>query len=166
MAKIDTSLFLNPGAYAGAKTDAKKTKDKAPAGKIRFSGLLERLTQSSAPAQTDADDLPFSEETVKILLDDIHSAGDVLKNRPLPEEIKQYKQAVKRFLRYIVQYGYTAAKQVSGKNLLKRKNFTIVQVVDTKLEQLAAGILAGQTTQLEILRRLEEITGLLVDLLH
>ncbi|MDR0561838.1 MAG: DUF327 family protein [Spirochaetaceae bacterium] len=164
MAKIETSLFFNAASLNALKPETKKTADKGSSRKVRFSGLLERLTQTPEPEP--AEDLPFSEETVKAMLDEIHSAGDDLKNRPLPDEIKRYKEAVKRFLRYVVRYGYTAAKQVSGKNLLKRKNFTIVQVVDAKLEQLAAGIMAGQTAQLEILRRLEEITGILVDLLQ
>jgi uncharacterized protein YaaR (DUF327 family) len=38
--------------------------------------------------------------------------------------------------------------------------------VDRKLEQLAAGILAGQHSQMDILARVEEINGLLVDLLQ
>ena len=42
----------------------------------------------------------------------------------------------------------------------------MVQVVDKKLEQLAAGILAGQFTQMNILERVEEITGLLVDIMQ
>ncbi|MDR0526187.1 MAG: DUF327 family protein [Spirochaetaceae bacterium] len=164
MTKIDSSVFLNPGAYFGIKPEGKRAKEKAPAGRVRFAGLLERLVR--APDVPEIGEKPFSEETLKTLLDEVHIAGDELKNRPLPEEIKRYKQAVRQFLSYVVGHCYTAEKQVSGKNLLKRKNFTILQVVDLKLEQLAAGILAGQASQLEILRRLEEITGLLVDIIQ
>jgi uncharacterized protein YaaR (DUF327 family) len=39
-------------------------------------------------------------------------------------------------------------------------------VVDRKLEQLAAGILSGQIGQLKLLAGIEEITGILVDLLR
>jgi uncharacterized protein YaaR (DUF327 family) len=39
-------------------------------------------------------------------------------------------------------------------------------VVDQKLERLAAGIMAGQVTQLEILAKVDEITGILVNLLR
>ncbi|MDR2485923.1 MAG: DUF327 family protein [Treponema sp.] len=169
MVKIDfpdtvSAFFSRP---SGFKAEARKARDRSPQ-KVLFSGLLERITQQRLTVEDprDIEDLPASEDTVRDLLDEIHSAGDDLKNRPLPEEIKRYKKAVKNFLRYVVKYGYTAEKQVSGANLLKRKNFTIVQVVDTKLEQLAAGILAGQTAQLDILHRLEEITGLLVDLMQ
>jgi uncharacterized protein YaaR (DUF327 family) len=47
-----------------------------------------------------------------------------------------------------------------------RTGFHLIQVVDRKLEQLAAGILAGQTSQLKLLARINEIAGLLIDLLH
>jgi uncharacterized protein YaaR (DUF327 family) len=39
-------------------------------------------------------------------------------------------------------------------------------VADQKLEQLAAGLISGQLGQVDMLARLEEITGLLVDLLQ
>jgi uncharacterized protein YaaR (DUF327 family) len=48
----------------------------------------------------------------------------------------------------------------------KRKVYHLIQVVDQKLETLASGILSGQLRQLEILARLDEITGLLVDLMQ
>ncbi|MDR1302764.1 MAG: DUF327 family protein [Treponema sp.] len=167
MAKIDfpESTFFNPSVYTGIKAETKKKQDIRKGQKTLFSGILEHINRN-VEAEAVEEDLPFSEEMVSTLLDTVHSAGDDLKNRPLPEEILRYKTAVRNFLHYVVKYGYTAEKQVSGTNLLKRKNFTIVQVVDRKLEQLAAGILAGQTVQLEILARLEEITGLLVDLMQ
>ncbi|MDR2398636.1 MAG: DUF327 family protein [Spirochaetaceae bacterium] len=170
MAKIE---FLEPGfftsaVYAGLKAETKKKQDAAvrKGQKPRFSGILEHINRNAEAASLAVEDMPPSEETINELLDAVHSTGDDLKRRPLPEEILRYKAAVRNFLQYVVKYGYTAEKQVSGTNLLKRKNFAIVQVVDQKLEQLAAGILAGQTVQLEILARLEEITGLLVDLMQ
>jgi uncharacterized protein YaaR (DUF327 family) len=172
MAKIDFpdgASFLNPAAYTGIKGENKKPKDKSSiqAGKkIRFSGILERITKNSPAGLERVEEFPVSEETVRCLLDEVHSSGDDLKKRPLQEEILRYKKAVRNFLHYVVQNGYTIEKQISGTNLLRRKNFSLIQVVDHKLEQLAAGILAGQSTQLEILARLEEITGILVDLIQ
>ncbi|MDR0554241.1 MAG: DUF327 family protein [Treponema sp.] len=168
MAKVDfngEASFFNPAAYANVKVEAKKTKDKAPVGgvkKLKFSNILEHALEKTESTTA----LSESGDTVRELLDDVHSAGDALKNHPFPEEIKRYKQAVKNFLRYIVENGYTVTESSSGVNLLKRKKYTTVQVVDQKLEQLAVGILAGQIAQLELLSRIEEIAGLLVDLLQ
>jgi uncharacterized protein YaaR (DUF327 family) len=172
MAKIDfpdtISSFFNPIAYTGIKAETKKTKGKVVREnqKSRFSSILEHITGNTTATVAALEEFPVSEETIKALLDEVHSTGDDLKTRPLPLEIMRYKQAVKNFLHYVVKNSYSIDKQVSGANLLKRKSFTRIQVVDRKLEQLAAGILAGQTTQLEILARIEEITGLLIDLLQ
>ena len=54
----------------------------------------------------------------------------------------------------------------SGGNILKRKRFTLVRQIDQKVERLVAGILQSQGRQLDILARLEEIDGMLVDLMH
>jgi uncharacterized protein YaaR (DUF327 family) len=95
----------------------------------------------------------------------VHSAGDALKQRPLAEEIKQYKQAVRHFLRYVVENGYGIKTENYLFNHEKRRKVQI-EVVDQKLEQLASGILSGQLGQVELLARLDEITGLLVDLMQ
>ena len=49
---------------------------------------------------------------------------------------------------------------------MNRKKYTLVQVADRKLEELAVAILSGQAAQLDILARVEEINGLLVNMLQ
>jgi uncharacterized protein YaaR (DUF327 family) len=65
----------------------------------------------------------------------------------------------------VVDRSFTVTERTSGGNVLRRKKFTQVQVIDEKLEQLAAGILANQKNQLALLAKIEEINGLLVDLI-
>ena len=158
----NAASFLNP-LFLNNKNEAKKTKDNTKG--LRFSSILQRVSsfdQGDAVKEIDGES-SVSEETVKELLDEIHIAGDVLRSRPLPEEILRYKKAVKNFLNYVVKNGY--ATEVQMRYIKKeRRTQTLVKIVDTKLEQLAAGILAGQIVQLEILKRLEEIKGILIDL--
>ncbi|MDR2247547.1 MAG: DUF327 family protein [Treponema sp.] len=189
MAKIDFSdtVFLNPASYANVRNETKKKdplknkiQGKPAVGsspKPRFFDVLEETVREAAgplPSET------ASEEVLQELLDDVHSAGDALKTRPFPEEIRRYKQAVRGFIHYVVENGYAVEKQTGIPNYLKpgfkgqrgsdaakgRTGFHLIQVVDRKLEQLATGILAGQTSQLELLARINEIAGILIDLLH
>jgi uncharacterized protein YaaR (DUF327 family) len=167
MAKIDfpsvLTPFFNAPLSVKTKTETKKTKAR-PA--VSFDTLLDEAQQDEA---IDAlPDIPVSDEAMQEMLDAVHSAGDALKNRPLPQEILHYKQAVRAFIHYVVGNGYDAERQVHGSKRSRRgeRIETVARVVDNKLEQLAAGILAGQTTQMDILNRLEEITGLLVDLMQ
>jgi uncharacterized protein YaaR (DUF327 family) len=150
--------------------------------KPRFSSILEkaRLEKNEAADQAPPELPESGDEAIVFLQDAVHAAGDDLKNRPFPEEIQRYKQAVKNFLHYVVDHGYALERQIGIPQYLRpnyrgsqnrpearnRKTYTIIQVVDQKLEQLAAGILTGQTGQLELLARLEEIQGILIDLLR
>jgi uncharacterized protein YaaR (DUF327 family) len=171
--------LFNPAAYTHA--EAQRTKDKraiktgAGPSRVSFSRLLE---ETGTLEVEDLSGLSPSEEALQVLLDDVHSAGDALKQKPLGEQIRGYKRAVRRFLHYVVENGFTLESHAGVPNYLKPgfkgqrgstearegKLFYNIQVVDEKLEQLAAGVLAGHIDQLELLSRLDEITGLLVDL--
>ena len=101
---------------------------------------------------------------LETILDDIFLLGDVLKEKPNLENVKQYKRAVKSFLDYILKNMFSLDNKTSGINIQKKKKYTIIQVVDAKLEKLVTEILQNQQDQLNYLNRIEEINGLLVDL--
>jgi uncharacterized protein YaaR (DUF327 family) len=176
--------FLNPVSYSALNTGAKKTRRKPAVNESKgskFSVILDDVkqeTEAEAPVLNSS--IEPSEEAVQGLLDAVHNAGDALKNRPLPEEIKRYRKAVKDFLHYVVENTYVVEQEAgiphsfrpgfkkprNSSEARKHTDYHVIQIVDRKLDQLAAGILAGQTAQLEILTRLEEIKGILVDLLQ
>jgi uncharacterized protein YaaR (DUF327 family) len=187
MAKIDfpdpSGIFLNPAGHPPAKTETKKTRNKPARGpqKTSFFTLLE--TEKTAAALGPLPDLPVSDETLDRLMDDVRSAGDDLKNRPFPDEILSYKRAVRNFMFYVVENGYKISKAESIPKFLRanyrplpgprgllesqdRMHYTQIQVIDKKLEDMAAEIMKNQIDQLKLAARLEEITGLLVDLLQ
>jgi uncharacterized protein YaaR (DUF327 family) len=189
MDKVDSpAAAFNPAAYLSARAEAQKSKDKGavknlkgrPVLKTPFSRLLDETGAREAEGAEALASYPPSEEALQELMDGVHSAGDSLKKRPLAEEIRQYKKAVRNFLRYVVENGYSLDTHAGVPNYLKPgfkgqrgspearegKLHYSIQVVDQKLEQLASGILSGQLGQLELLARLDEITGLLVDLMQ
>jgi len=182
MSKIDgtdPSLYMNPSAYAKVK-DEKKTKNSGRGEKVNFSSLFESLRGKTADQLGPLQDLPPSEEAVGFLMDEVRDAGDVLKSRPLPEEIMRYKQAVRNFINYVVQNSYSLehekglpkflkpgfAGQRGTPDAMSQKRHTIIMVIDKKLEDLAAMLLTSQAQQMTLISRLEEIKGLLIDLLQ
>jgi uncharacterized protein YaaR (DUF327 family) len=182
MAKVEfPGGFLNPAVYTGVKAETGKAKQKTAVKKPLFSRILETAGETALEETETLGEFPASEEALQKLLDEVHSSGDALKQRPFPDEIKYYKRAVRDFIHYVVENGYTVERQDGTiPKFLKpgftgsRKSpeakecnkYTLVQVIDRKLEQLAAGIMAGQLTQLNLLARVDEITGLLVNLLQ
>ena len=91
--------------------------------------------------------------------------GERLAENPTIDNIKEYKKKVGAFINYIVNRAVILEEKVSGVDILKRKRFTLVKIIDRKLEQLAAEVLRNQRDQLLLLEKVEEIKGMLVDLL-
>jgi len=182
MAKIDgadPAIFMNPSAYSGVK-DNKKTNNARKSEKSGnvsfFDSLLGKTADELGPLQK----LPVSDESVNLLMDEVRDAGDRLISRPLPEEIIRYKQAVRNFINYIVKNNFSLGHDEGIPNFLKpgfkgqrgtatamkSYGYTKIEVIDKKLEDLAAMLLANQGRQLELVSRIEEIKGLLVDLMQ
>ena len=106
----------------------------------------------------------FSSENLEEALDEIYSQGDALVKASTMENVRRYKSAVTAFLQYIMAHILKIEEKTSGVNPLKRKRYVLIHIVNKKLEQLAVDVLKGQGEQLNILERVDEINGLLVNL--
>lgn len=163
MAKVELPDHLVAGFVPGmVGHKAEKKKEPAKAGAFR-SVLREAERGEATPAAAGE---PFSEAAVSELMDGVHAAGDELRRDQNADNVRAYKKAVRDFIHYVVERAYAVEEKTSGRNILKRKKFTTVAVIDEKLERLAAEVLSAQRDRLDILRRMDEIHGLLVDLLR
>jgi len=165
MDKIDfsiASLFNSPDVL---KQKSKKTK---PGDELKGSGKI-YFTDAMKKAINEAGELgPLlryapSEEALLELMDAVHSAGSDLLDRPFQDEILNYKRAVRNFIHYVVENTFEIEKSQSRRKG-KTKIHVQIQVIDRKLEELAAAILSGQASQMEKVSKVDEIKGLLVDL--
>ena len=162
MAKIDLSAISLLNASLFKKPEAQKAKEKEELKTRKSFSEIFRSTVSASelgPLKT----LAPSEEALTELMDEVHSSGSDLIDRPFHEEILRYKKAVRNFVNYVVENGYTVEKtQVRRKD--RTKIYVQVQVIDQKLEELAVFILSGPTSQIKRVAKLDEIQGLLIDL--
>ncbi len=129
---------------------------------MSFSSLLKPREQTGS-FLGDYDEVNHG-ATLEALLDEVSTIGDNLKKTQSMENIRSYKGAVKTFLKYVTDRIFQLERRDSGINILNRKRFTQVQVIDKKLEKLLTEILINQAEQLDILQKIDEINGLLVDL--
>jgi uncharacterized protein YaaR (DUF327 family) len=164
MDKVDFTAPSLAGAtlQRNAKQETKKTKTENRGGpRTFFSDILE----SFAPQRELGPLKEFtpSDEALAALEDAVHSAGDALRDRPFQKEILEYKKAVRNFINYVVENAFEIEK-TQTRRLGRQKIYSQIRVIDSKLEELAAAILSGQTSQLERVSKLDEIKGLLVDL--
>jgi len=182
MAKLDIadvqSFYMNPQAYSQVKQETKKNRTSG-VKRRDFLTILDELRGKNEDTAITRN-LPVSEETVNLLMDEVRNTGDILKLRPFAEEIMRYKNAVRNFMQYVVKNNYSLEHETGIPKSLKpgfkgqrgtpaaneKKTYTKIQVIDRKLEELAAMLLSSQMPQIKLVARLEEINGLLVDLLQ
>ncbi|VDB00014.1 hypothetical protein S1OALGB6SA_1087 [Olavius algarvensis spirochete endosymbiont] len=158
LGQIDSSLE--------ARMKKKRGSERSKTAKGSFSSAVEKATRDSR--LTSVGLLPELDgtESIEELLDDVHQAGDELIKDPVFGPLSEYKKAVRRFLRYILEYSLEVEEITGSRNskTMQQKKYLIVRVVDEKLESLASHVIKNQAGQLEILRRINEIHGMLVDL--
>ena len=166
MAKIDFPEGPIPFApFPQRKSEEGK---KSGRGKGVFRASLAKALDEGEAADSASRSMEavYSEGAVSELLDAVHEAGDRLKENLSMDQVLAYKKAVRDFVHHVVENAWSVEKKTSGGNILKRKEFYRLAVIDESLEKLAAEILRNQRDRLEILRRIDEINGMLVDLLR
>jgi uncharacterized protein YaaR (DUF327 family) len=167
-------VLRNPPLYKSSRQETKKagTDNDKKSKKALFSNLLETFAPQAGELGP-LRDLAPSEEALTELMDAVRSAGDDLVDRPFHDEILKYKKAVRDFVHYIVENGYEVQKVMGikkkvvilGEKEYKERTYHQIRVIDQELEMWAAKLLSEQTTKLERVSKIDEIRGLLVDLI-
>ncbi|WP_408955277.1 YaaR family protein [Natroniella sp. ANB-PHB2] len=95
------------------------------------------------------------------LLDLIDQQGEKLAKHRTFKEFVKYKKMVSSFVEEVVGKMYQVKEDYSP---IQGKVYNLVNKVDQSLEELTEMIIDDQSAQLEILDKLDEMRGLLVDL--
>jgi hypothetical protein len=166
---MDKIGSLGSGNFSYQDKDKKKVKKKE-AHAVSFLSALDRVEESSATVSSREVSLGAGDgNDLEQLLDDLHQLGERLKQSPTMTAVLEYKRSVKEFLRYVVSHALEVEEREGVKfanPLKKQKKYTMIKVIDQKVEQLAAGVLQNQRSQLDMLKAVDEIYGLLVDLMR
>lgn len=100
------------------------------------------------------------------LYDAVHEAGQRLLQERTYTAAQRYRETVRRFLKRVVPEANSVVTHESNRDILSRKRYYLLTTVNRSVDRLITGLLQAQTEQLDILKRLEEIEGLLVDLMQ
>lgn len=106
-----------------------------------------------------------TEEALVFLKDNITMAGDVLAEKMTNKAYQDYRKAVKQFTKFVLKKSFDIAKKQATLGRRKRTVYTQVEIIDKKLNELAAQIFLNQKNKFAILAKTEEIAGLIVDML-
>ncbi|PLT32628.1 YaaR family protein [Bacillus sp. V5-8f] len=98
------------------------------------------------------------------LLGDIHGAGERLSKSRTFKDLAKYKTLVKRFVREAVDFGMDLKQSQSWNAYGQSRPLKIVETIDEKLVELTEEILDNEKSSIDILGKIGEIKGLLINL--
>lgn len=106
----------------------------------------------------------FREDKLNKMLLKIDDAAKKLKESLTIEDLLNYKKLVKKFLKDATNgmFKYTKREQIDIRG--RKKIYSLTEKVNEKLEKLTEEFLKGNSKNLELLKMIDDIRGLLIDI--
>lgn len=99
------------------------------------------------------------------MIDEIQAQGKKLAKHVDIRDMKHYRELIREFMNEIVSRSHKFTRE----NFLDRKGrhrvYAMIRLVDKNLDELAAELIKEEKDHLLILNKVDEITGLLLDIL-
>ena len=138
---------------------------------------LQQLTQMEAPKSQKATDEEFKftlirnidkadlKEKLTGLMKDIEEQGEKIAKHMDIKDMKKYRTSIKEFMNEIVTHSHSFSRE----NFLDKKGrhrvYGIVKQINQTLDELAAELLKEEKDHLAILGKIDEIRGLILDII-
>lgn len=143
--KINQDIRLN--------TDKIRSEQKvATNSSLKFNELVQKQDQKMQIGQ------------LQNLLKDIESAGERLSRSRTFKDLSKYKTLVKRFVKEAVDFGMDLKQSHSWNQYGQGRSLKIVETIDEKLVELTEGVLEKEGNSINLLGKIGEIKGLLINL--
>ncbi len=98
------------------------------------------------------------------LLGDISSAGDRIARSRNLRDMAKFKMLVRRFLKEAVESGMGLKQSHTWNRFGEGRRLKIVETIDERLIELAEDLLNEEKTSIDLLAKIGEIKGLLINL--
>ena len=166
-------------ASSSVKQDEKAEKSSS-AKKTGFREFLKKTIEPDEPEVNTIEEKIASmpiEEAVVFLKDRVDIAGDKLSESQSTENIAEFKNSVRDFIKFVVNNNYNVTTKRRNVMVPSRGNYfsnyrlprhkknprVQIEVLNTKIDELAKFTLKNQQDRLVMLGKINEIKGLIVD---
>ena len=102
---------------------------------------------------------------IQELKKEIDKQGERLAARVDVRELEKYRQLIREFLDDIVSNGYAFAKENAFASRGRHRFLAMVKTIDAKLDEIGKEVLKEQSDALEVLGKIDDIRGILVDMM-
>ncbi|NLV90877.1 MAG: YaaR family protein [Firmicutes bacterium] len=104
------------------------------------------------------------EEALSVALDEVDKAAQHFVKSPTFANLRRYRTLVQQFIGTAVKVSYRVQRQSTFDPYGNRRVYRIVQIVNQQLDEMTQMVLQRHAPILELVRRLDEIRGLLCDI--
>ncbi len=98
------------------------------------------------------------------LMGDIKEKGDRLADQMNWESFISYRDSVKSFLRVLIGETYQVASSKGKNRFGSQKLYRHVETIDNKLAELGKQLVEDESEKVDVIAKIDEIRGLLLDL--
>jgi uncharacterized protein YaaR (DUF327 family) len=131
----------------------------------RFFSARERGKDSLSFQQIFQDNqLNQSQDRVQSLIKDLEQQGTRLSRSRSIKDLMEYKQTIRNFLNEVVQNGLSVEDHTSHLPNGREKRLKMIKQVDQRLLELSEQVIEKQAPTVDLLQKIGEIKGLLVNL--
>lgn len=142
-----------------AKTDTKRERPVSPSKRQKRSNVERTFSEVLETEKVETRDIDLA-----TALEEVDEYARRLKESPVMENLLRYKRRVRAILRFLVQQSYDVQENTVYDLYGRRRLLVLVESIDQKLEELTWDFLNKQSSSLDLVSRLDEIRGLLLDL--
>lgn len=172
---VSPSSLYFAAAQAAAQQQAQQAKQQEKANRTQKAGFASHLKRQQEEIALANEGLPpeiagmAEEDAIVFLKDAVDIAGDELKAEQSLEAIERYRKKMSQLLRYITRNNFEVLK--IPRRGWRRKTgkaadpFVQVQLINQKIDHLTTDLLYNHAKNLNMLARVEEINGMIIDLL-
>ncbi|MCM3359968.1 MULTISPECIES: YaaR family protein [unclassified Psychrobacillus] len=132
--------------------------------KIRKDTMQNNIQSAKFGQMITKQDQRMQTEALTKLLGDITTAGDRLARSRNLRDMAKFKMLIKKFLEEAVDFGMGLKQSHTWNRFGEGRKLKIVETIDEKLVELAEEILSQEKSSIELLDKIGEIKGLLINL--
>ncbi len=128
--------------------------NKIPGGKKTFSSRFQQAQSQEIHEELDR------------ILGEIQKAGEQLAKEMTWDRFITYRANVRAFLQTVSNQGFQVCGTKGKTRMGNQKVFITVKTVDQKLADIGEEVMKSEQNHLEVLSKMDELRGLLLDLYH
>ncbi|MCL2078494.1 MAG: YaaR family protein [Oscillospiraceae bacterium] len=104
-------------------------------------------------------------EKLSGMRNDIEEQAKRLSDRVDVKEFEKYRRLIREFLDEIVSNGYTFSREDAYASRGRHRYIATIKIIDEKLDELGKEVMKEQSDKIEVLNKIDDIRGLLLDIM-